>query len=517
MLLLLAMVGVCWSMAFLVPMTVLSPVCGIFGALAWAKLMEQAEALPYRATWLLGSIFHLAVFYWMPEGVVNYYSFFQLSFADGVMAWIVVSGFNGLQFVLAHFVAARLSVRRICGRSLATALGWLAAELIFYRPFPWYLGATQLRVPQMAAPAELFGVPFVSFIVVLLAALVCRAWNEPRALGKSSLVVVALMVWAAVRSDAIHTDLRSAGRVAVGMVQGNDPILPEPTFAQIAENISTYLRLSDQLSPTPDFIVWPEGAVMKTMSATETHISPNFGTGLPQPRRTLLFAGKLGAVLPDSGQEGFQISANLLKPDGEFHPAYQKRHTLPLAEDIPLRTTFPWLTHIFGHRYFVPGSRGDPIVMPFPRGSAREVLRPDFKIATLICYEDMLPELFREMTKASDANLLVALTNEQWFGTTVASSQHAMLAAWRAVENRRFLLRVTTTGRSIAVNPWGEIVASLPPFQEAAMTVTDVPLLEGRTIFALLGLWPLQVVSVIVFLLSITPFATIQSVRSRLA
>ena len=62
------------------------------------------------------------------------------------------------------------------------------------------------------------------------------------------------------------------------------------------------------------------------------------------------------------------------------------------------------------------------------------------------------------------AELLINITSDSWFGRTLAPHQHHFIAAFRAIENRRFLIRATNTGLSGVVDPLGRTIASIPPF-----------------------------------------------------
>ncbi len=506
---LVALVWFCWAGAFHLSFSLASPLLAFLGAIAWAGLMERANLRAWWSIWLLGTAFNLAILYWMPDAAVHYYSNFNLTHYHGVIGWVAVSIFNGLQFNLAWFVTTRLVSRGFCRQVIATPLGWLVGELLFYRPFPWYLGATQINITPLAATGELLGVPFVSFLLLLIASLCWDGFRNRRSWGWVIMVVLTLLGWAEIRHEMLAEEISKAAKISVGMVQGNDPILKDQSEELVTERIKTYQQLTSLLSPTPDFIVWPEGSVLRTIAADEKRVATDFQTGLPQLRRSLIFAGKLGVIQPHSKRPGFQISANLLRPDGEFTPIYQKQKTLPFAEDVPFRRELPWLTDIFGERFFEPGVNAEPLLVPLPRGPERRVLRPDVKLATRICYEDILPELFQQMMRRSNAHLLLALTNEQWFGKSQASNQHALQAVWRAVENRRYMLRVTTTGKSLVVDPLGQIIADLPRFEAAAVTVQDIPLLQSVSLFTRVGLLPLKALGLMALLLSLLPLATI--------
>jgi apolipoprotein N-acyltransferase len=82
----------------------------------------------------------------------------------------------------------------------------------------------------------------------------------------------------------------------------------------------------------------------------------------------------------------------------------------------------------------------------------------------------------------------VNLTNDAWYGNTVAPWQHARLAQWRAIETRRSLLRVTNTGVTGFINAKGEMVEALPIFTPAVLK-TRVQILEGETLYVRFGDW----------------------------
>jgi apolipoprotein N-acyltransferase len=111
-----------------------------------------------------------------------------------------------------------------------------------------------------------------------------------------------------------------------------------------------------------------------------------------------------------------------------------------------------------------------------------------YRIAPLICYEDLMPELSRRFVKDAKANLLVNLTNDAWYGRTVAPWQHARLAQWRAIEARRTLLRITNTGITSVINAKGEMTEALPIFAPGVLKA-QVEILEGETLYVRFGDW----------------------------
>ena len=91
------------------------------------------------------------------------------------------------------------------------------------------------------------------------------------------------------------------------------------------------------------------------------------------------------------------------------------------------------------------------------------------------------------------------LTNDAWYGDTKAPHQHHLLAAWRAIETKRYLLRSTNTGLTAFVDPLGETSAALAVFS-VGLASGEIGLLNQNTLYSSLGDVPAWVLSLLVFL-----------------
>ena len=87
---------------------------------------------------------------------------------------------------------------------------------------------------------------------------------------------------------------------------------------------------------------------------------------------------------------------------------------------------------------------------------------------------------------ATRAHLLVNMTNDAWFDNSPAAKIHFVLSKFRAVENRRFLVRVTNNGVSAVIEPTGRVAARLPGSERAEL-LAGVRLLEGTTLYRRFG------------------------------
>ena len=97
-----------------------------------------------------------------------------------------------------------------------------------------------------------------------------------------------------------------------------------------------------------------------------------------------------------------------------------------------------------------------------------------------------------------DAAVLVTVSNDAWFGTSIGPPQHLQIARARALETGRYLLRATNTGITAIVAPDGVVQGRVPQFQVQVLEGEILPM-GGMTLYARTG--DLGVVSLLVLML----------------
>ncbi|MEO0811370.1 MAG: apolipoprotein N-acyltransferase, partial [Myxococcota bacterium] len=122
------------------------------------------------------------------------------------------------------------------------------------------------------------------------------------------------------------------------------------------------------------------------------------------------------------------------------------------------------------------------------KGTHQDPLTLDgVKYGILICYEDVLTDFVRDAMD-HEPDVLINITNDAWFGKSREPHIHLALSVFRAVEQRRFLVRSTNTGVSAIIGPGGRIIDPTPVFQ-TANRVGEVAPLDGTTVYQRLGHW----------------------------
>jgi apolipoprotein N-acyltransferase len=233
-----------------------------------------------------------------------------------------------------------------------------------------------------------------------------------------------------------------------------------------------------------DLIVWPETAV------------PDF---LHRVRE--VFIEPLAAEAREAGAElviGIPVLEvednayyNGLIAVGGGEDLYTKRHLVPFGEFIPFKR---WLGPL-AEAFEVPMS-------DFSAGTAdRPLLRVGEHLAGVsICYEDAFPA---EVAQAlPDAAYLINVSNDAWFGDSLAPHQHLEIARMRALENGRALVRATNTGVSAILDHRGRVLGTVPAFERGALTATIEPR-AGATPFAALKNLPVIVLALGMLLVAV--------------
>lgn len=435
----------------------------------WRRALA-AGALTGAATIALG--FHWLVYTIHVFGGVNY--------VLAALTFLLFVAWSALPFV----VFAGLV--RLCGLGplgLYPPAFWVAVEFWFPNLFPWYLATSQTLFSALNQSADLVGHYGTTFVLLWCGTALYRLLRARRGAGAmrpaawsaaaACTVLAAALVYGPVRTAQVDEQAAAARTLDVAVVQGNITIERKGKAAFLKVNQETYRDLSSGSSGA-DLVIWPESAVEKSLPDRTRQVP----RGLFPARHPHMIVGAITYRRQAGDRTRKYNSALALDPAGNVLGRYHKRVLLAFGEYIPLEWLlgdFPGMPPIGAG--FTPGEVEDAFALP--HGA---------RVAPLICYEDLMPELSRRFVRNERANLLVNLTNDAWYGRTVAPWQHARLARWRAIETRRTLLRATNTGVTTVIDPAGRMAAPLPLFTEGVLTAT-VPLMEMETVYVRYGDW----------------------------
>lgn len=437
--------------AWLTPLSLFGAVLGWGAAALLAALLG---AISLRGAYLFGFVSLTLGFHWLYRTIADFGGFSPLAAGAIFALYVAVSA---LQFPLATQLVRALP-SRLDMLALRVPLAWASVEVLAPRIFPWQFGHTQIAVLPLAQIADLAGVTTISFLMLWVTDGVRRAvFGAPTRVIMAPLVCGALAIaYGTFRISQFEQLLASAPRQEIALVQANVSIQEKHDIKFFARNTERYIALSETVARPGLLIVWPETVITEW-------VHTGVGNVRNDPRLPVLGEGAslLTGSLTFDTPERYYNSALAVTSSGAIPYPYHKRILMPFGEYTPFGSVFPWLKRMNA-------TAGD-----FTAGESVTVFRypigdRQLGVAPLICYEDIIPGMARSATREGAA-LLVNLTNDAWFGHTAAPYQHHMIAAFRAIENRRTLLRSTNSGLTAVVDPLGRTVAQLPIFSDGVL------------------------------------------------
>jgi apolipoprotein N-acyltransferase len=212
-------------------------------------------------------------------------------------------------------------------------------------------------------------------------------------------------------------------------------------------------------------------------------------------RREVLLGGFRKGLELSFKMDVYRVDYNaaMLFEGGTPVQLYRKLHLVPFTENFPYEKQLPWVYDALINSDTHFWKKGDKAEVFDYRG---------IKFSTPICFEDTFGYLSRNFVR-NGAEIIVNLSNDAWSKSLPAQMQHLSMAVFRAVENRRSMVRATASGQTCSVDPNGRILAMAEPFTEAALTVT-VPIVSPASLYTRFGDWLPAVFIIAAFSLLIT-------------
>lgn len=265
---------------------------------------------------------------------------------------------------------------------------------------------------------------------------------------------------------------RVAGKpVSVALVQGNIPQEVKWSPDHIRPTLKKYYQLTNT-EWDHKLIIWPEAAI-----PVFKYQIPEFIHDLNEKANQQNVALISGLLTRDKNNQ-FRYY-NALMVFGKGHGTYYKRHLVPFGEYVPFGQ------YIRGFMNFLnlPMSNLSPGPSKQP-----DIIADGINIAPFICYEIAYSSLVRQ--DMPQAQLLLTISNDAWFGDSFAPAQHAEIAQMRALQTGRYLLFVANTGITAIIDPKGQIEKAAPQFKTTVLNGKVYPM-KGETPWIWLGNTPI--------------------------
>lgn len=422
---------------------------------AWCGLVPLFIALEnknlrqaWRGAFLCGVVFWILTVYWLVHVTL-------LGQVILILYLAVYFGLFGCAFYFSRFLSATACL-------LFLPSSWVLSEYLrsyLFTGFPWALiGFSQYKNLSVIQIADITGAWGVSFLVVLVNTAIYLFLRKRAGVKILCLPILALFLSASygmvkLNGKPVWCDVKKQIKVAV--IQGNisQDLKWDKRAADFIQNRYQELTV-EAAAQKPELIIWPEASVPGLWGQDEAEFARVFS--LAAELHTNLLAGAVTRLKND-----YFNSALFIDQTGHLAGIYHKLHLVPFGEYIPLKNIFPFLETIApigdirpGREYTIFKLHSAQTVQPI-HASAQPA---DFGV--LICFEDLFPELSRELVKRG-AKFLVNITNDAWYKETSAPYQHFSASVFRSIENRVYLARCANTGISGFIDPAGRILGAV--------------------------------------------------------
>lgn len=421
--------------------------------------------------------------FWYGAGLFlsgTYWLYISIHVFGQAPLWVAILIMVSLVLLMAAYCSAAgwIISRLVKGDSwrllLVAPAAWVSIEWLrgwALSGFPWLaVGYSQIDSP-MAGWVPLIGVYGTSVLTVLSSAALMATLVEQsrRRWLYAGVVILPWIVGAAIQhiqwTQPTERSLRTT--IVQGGVSQDRKWLPEQFQPTLGLYRNSLLEHEDS-----DLIVWPEVAIPSAIDQVEDYLGLLKSDLQAQPK-TILFG------ILERNLESQQVYNSVVMIDGRKRQVYRKRHLVPFGEYFPV----PDFVRQWMRLMSLPTS-------DMSTGDDEQPLldsRSGNKLAVAICYEDAYGA--EQLYALPEATVLINVSNDAWFGDSIAPHQHLEIARMRALEAGRYVVRATNNGVSAFIGPKGKLLRTAPQFEYATMTMDVIPH-TGATPYVRTGNWP---------------------------
>lgn len=436
------------------------------------SLLNRKPKEAFTAGIVMGILYFFGTTYWIYHSITHYGG---ISLAVSIVIVLLLSLYLSLYTGLfALIFSLKIASTRLPALLLAPVF-WVTLEFIrsyALTGFPWSsIGYSQYKFLYGIQFADITGIYGASFLVLAINGAIAdiviarkRRAEMPlfsishTLIGYSAFLFILLLIFS-YGYWRIHQQ-RPGTSVRASIIQGNIEQDKKWDSAYQEEVVNIYKELTLKAVPySPSLIIWPETAT-PFYFGYDVSRSDDLVEFQRQLNSSLLFGTVLVKRPPSGGKPALLTnSAVLLDEQGKISYVYDKIHLVPFGEYVPLRSILFFVDKLVaGIGDYEPGNKVIKANTSF--GS----------FGTFVCYEIIFPGLVRKFY-SRDGDFIVTITNDAWFGRTTGPYQHFSMAVFRAIENRKPVLRAANTGISGYIDSSGRVIQRTRLFERIVENV----------------------------------------------
>ncbi len=424
----------------------------------------------------IGLIINLHAFYWI-NGTIVVFGNIPQPYAS--VLYGMLCAFQGLRYGIFGYFYKKFNLSE--KHFLIVPLLYAFIEYFIPMLFNWTVGNTQYLFIPFIQIVDIFGISFLSLIMVMfsyIVFLILKQNNILNGLKEHKIKVISfvilfavIMIYGVVQIARFDSIIEKSTKIKIGTVQANVDIFERRNHKKYAELTQRFITESIKLkNEGAELIIWPESSMVPPFNKSTPNLNGIVANNLGVP---IIFGGI--SYKKEAKETKWFNSAIFIDETENVVDIYDKQYLLAFGEYIPFSQYFPSIKEQFreiGNLTF-----------------GEEIKAFNFKdiakIGVMICYEDII-ESFSNKIATKKPNIFINLTNDGWFLQSNEQDLHKMISIYRTLENRIFLIRATNTGRSVVIDAVGRLKKELPLYEQAGMNY-DVPILNSVTIYQYIG------------------------------
>lgn len=431
------------------------------------SLIYRSNSLKQKT--LLGFIFGLGFF----GTSVSWVYVSVALFSQSIMVAVIAT--SAFVLILSCFTALFGFLAGLCVKSLRQMLWiypclWVLIEILrsyIFTGFPWVLvGYSQVNY-SLGSLASIGSVYLVSYFTALIASTVTVCLRKEIKFTEVvyAITLIAIFQIGAMLINNIQWTTPNGKEKTITLVQANF-VQDEKWDISTLDKMLPYYYQTLKSYPS-DLMFWSENSIPTFKYQSQGFFDEINRVALKQNTAVLVGTVDLKAN---------QRYTNHIFVLGKGSGSYDKHHLVPFGEYFPMASLIQPIMSNFELSNFSAGARIQPLMD-----------MNGVSVAGIICFESAYATQVR--AQLQDAQLLAVITDDAWFGKSLAPWQHIEIAKMRAIETGRYVVQASNDGITGIIRPNGKILQTIPPYQQAVLVGALLPM-QGHTPWVMLGLWP---------------------------
>jgi len=373
-------------------------------------------------------------------------------------------------FFLSLSIFSKFKNQPLLVAAIFTLVEWVRSWI--FTGFPWLtLGYSQVESSPLAGYIPITGIYGISFLLVFTSHLIFLLITNTH--QRLWIIFLIIIIWGGGHFlKKIEWTKPIGDPIEVTLLQGNVKQDEKWDQTKIKKILNKYESLI--LKSNSQLTVLPETSIPLLLE----YIPSNYLNKIKGHMKKIDGNLILGVIERD----GADVYNSAMSFGQDKSQKYRKYHLVPFGEYVPLRSIFGFIYEDLLNMPFNDLSRGERKQLP--------MMFDQQKIAINICYEDVFGnEIIHQLP---NANILLNMSNDAWYGHSIAAEQHLQISQARAIETGRMMLRATNTGITAFINEKGKVMNKLPQFQSGSLT-QNVQGFYGSTPFIKYGHFPILI------------------------